>query len=140
MPEVQITCMSCKKKSPMSLMRYSKDGESLICQVCAGGSPQKPGMHAASRTGVPAASPRGGMPTQPRSGVPARQPLTGMPLATPAPPAPKPIRYTCTSCNYKFSRSSKTEIVCPYCNRKSLRKEFQLISNVDDMVGNIDTY
>jgi DNA-directed RNA polymerase subunit RPC12/RpoP len=44
------------------------------------------------------------------------------------------------SCNYKFSRASKNESTCPYCNRKTLRKEFKLVADVDDMLGHLGTY
>lgn len=158
MAEALITCTKCKKRSPLSQVRYSPNGEDLVCQACArpgvsgGGQSQvlsNPtvaalrGMGDMSTTGMANIGLRTPASSQPqlRSPPPSALLSSSRPTASPAgSSASKSIRYQCLSCNYKFTRTSKNENTCPYCNRKTLRKEFQLVSDVDEMVGHLGTY
>jgi|GEM_PF-4648012 len=138
MAEALITCSKCKKRTPMSQMRYSPDGEDLMCQACfssmTGGA--KPVASTASGAGSRASRPSSVGSSSYGSSFSSRPAVASTSLSS----ASKPVRYQCISCNYKFSRASKSEIACPYCNRKTLRKEFQLTSDVDELMGNLGPY
>ena len=127
--EALITCTKCKKRTPMSQMRYSPNGEDLVCQSCT-----KPGMVGPKDSSTTMTK---GMPStmSPQLRTP---PASSSPASSSSPP--KNVHYQCTSCGYKFSRASRNEMVCPYCSRKSLRKESQLVSDVDELMGNLNTY
>ena len=134
MAEALITCMRCNKKSPMSQMSYSSDGEDILCQICANpGMAQKQNISQSSTRSPGSMSSSWG--SSYSSGAINSGSSSAKSAKSNAASAAKTIRYLCTSCNYKFSRASKTELTCPYCNKKTLRKEFQLISDVDALVG-----
>lgn len=141
MAEALITCTTCKKRTPMSQMRYSPDGEDLMCQACfssmtGGAKPAASTVSNAGRMASRSSSVSSVGSSSYGSSFSSRPAAASTSLSS----ASKPVRYQCMSCNYKFSRASKNEAACPYCNRKTLRKEFQLTSDVDELMGSLGPY
>ncbi|MBI2545958.1 hypothetical protein HYV81_02150 [Candidatus Woesearchaeota archaeon] len=101
---VTIACMKCKKKVAVKDMKYSRNGEDLICMECS---------NAEKGVKVPGAS----------SGL-------VRPMASSAKQAQKEtsqkVSYECEKCGYKFSRNKGIPInSCPYCNGGPLSKSEQ---------------
>ena len=108
---VTIACMKCKKKVPVKSMKYSKNGEDLICMDC----------HNLEKGIKPAASGSSGLVRPMPSGSPSAA-MTGTKQGTKDLPSSK-IAYACEKCGYKFTRSKEHPVVtCPYCNGGPLSK------------------
>ena len=106
---VTIACMKCKKKVQIKSMKYSKNGEDLICQDCSN-----------IEKGVkPAGSVAGSSLIRPTS----TSPSAGIGGTKASVPSPQKVSYECEKCGYKFTRNKDIPVVtCPYCNGGPLSK------------------
>ena len=100
---VTIACMKCKKKVAVKDMKYSKNGEDLICVECS---------NAEKGVKVPASG-SGLIKPMPASATKAPQKEASI----------QKISYECEKCGYKFSRNKGIPVnSCPYCNGGPLAK------------------
>ncbi len=105
---VTIACMKCKKKVPIKSMRYSKNGEDLICIDC-----HNIEMSNAQSSVNGLIKP---MPTLSASSTKTDK------HKTKDLPSQK-ISYECSKCGYRFSRNKEVIVnLCPYCNGGPLAK------------------
>lgn len=97
--------MKCKARAPIKSMKYSKDGEDLICSNC----------YDLERGKVPAKAQESLI--RPMS-MGASKGLSKAKETT-----PQKVSYECEKCGYKFSRNREVIVNhCPYCNGGPLTK------------------
>ena len=110
---VTIACMKCKNKVQIKSMKYSKNGEDLICQDCAN-----------VEKGVkPAASVTGNSSSSILRPMPAGSPSAAIAGAKYTDPSLQKVSYECQKCGYKFTRNKDIPVItCPYCNGGPLSK------------------
>lgn len=105
---VTIACMKCKKKVSVKDMKYSRNGEDLICAECSN-----------AEKGVKAAGSSPGLIKPMPSSVSA-------PVSKSQEPSVQKISYECEKCGYKFSRNKGIPVIsCPYCNATQLSRSEQ---------------
>ncbi len=99
---VTIACMKCRTKVPIKSMKYSKNGEDLVCANC----------YDAERGKITAKAQESLIRPMPASaGIKAKE-------AT-----PQKISYECGKCGYKFARNREVIVnTCPYCNATELSR------------------
>lgn len=112
MREPELTCNSCKKRTAMSTMKYSKDGAGLICGACL--DKQNNGVALTSRA----------------------------PVATPMPDEDtrKKVSFSCRNCGYRYARvlDFRGPKLCPNCGRDTVsynlpNKADQLLRELEDL-------
>lgn len=112
MKQAELTCNSCKKRTALNEMKYSKDGAGLICSEC----------HDRASNG----------------GINLRKAQET--IAAPVSAAPrKKVDYTCKNCRFKYSRAIDFRAqskICPNCGRDTV--VYNLPNKADDLLKELD--
>jgi hypothetical protein len=112
MIQPELTCSSCRKRSPLNEMKYSKDGSGLIC----GGCHDK--------------QTNGGISLRP-SAQEVKVPVNTTPR--------KKVEYTCKNCRFKYARAIDFRAqsrLCPNCGKCNV--VYNLPNKADDLLRELD--
>ena len=114
MVQPELTCKSCKKRTPLNQMKYSKDGSGLICEECLN---KETSSLAISQKTTPASFSS---------------------KITTADQQKKKVEYHCTSCAFKWARALdfRGPRVCPNCGRTSV--VYNLPNDADKLLRELD--
>ncbi len=109
--EKTLPCQGCRRRTPVTELKYGPEGTHLLCADCKAGVQKKPEAKLAKPRDIEV------MGTDERA-------IGSL----------KTIRYRCRACNYPFTRFSKIDDICPYCSARGTIVEENEFSPLSDMI------